>query len=186
MQILKIAGGLLMTGALSWAGLIGSPVTGSMQVGGVDPNYYIAANGFVPVGFLNTGAGPTVTIADPAIEFGYDDGVNRDITDFTDTQLIFSDLSFSGHSISVTFSFTDSSFTTLSLVSTTFTGLTSGISGNTITFSFPDFTGTAGATQTAIFDINAVTPIPEPGAFGLLVLGFATLTLLGLLRKRTA
>ena len=60
--------GLLAT-CSAHAGLIGKPVTGSLQFNGGGLNYFDPANPTVPTGYLNTSS-PTVTIGDPAQEFG--------------------------------------------------------------------------------------------------------------------
>jgi hypothetical protein len=68
----------------------------------------------VPPGYLND-AGTTVTIAEPAIEFGAQTSTNLFTANFTDTQLIVTDMSsapFGGTSFLM--SFTDSAFTGLS------------------------------------------------------------------------
>jgi hypothetical protein len=149
-----------------------------MLIGGNPPNYYNSNNGFVPAGYLNSGLGSTtVTIGEPAIEFGFNDGANRDVTNFTDTQLVFTDLSFSGccaGSAGITYTFTDSSFTSLSLVSTDFAGFSYSLNANTITFSFPTFSTTGNTTKTAIFNVGTA---PEPGSIALVALGIAALAL---------
>lgn len=150
--------------------ILGSQVTGTINFGGPGTNYFDPVNGFVPAGFLNT-AGPTVTIADPAVEFGFEDGANRDTADFTGTQLIITDLVKSG-AANWTMTFQDSAFVgaTLTEISDNFPtgGLTATLVGDTITVTWAG-TNTPG-NFTGVFDL-APAAVPEPStiaAFGLL------------------
>ena len=73
------------------AGLIGTDVTGSAELNLIPINIFDPANGMVPLGYLNDD-GTTVTIAEPAIEFGAQTSTNLFTANFTDTQLIVTDV----------------------------------------------------------------------------------------------
>jgi hypothetical protein len=170
--------GLLCIASTAWAGLIGTSVTGSLLIGGNPPNYYDPAYTYVPAsGYLNSSpGGPTVTIAEPAIEFGFADGANTDKTNFTNTQLIFTDASLYPGNAAYTLTFTDSAFNDISLVSTTFAGMTYSINDDThtIAINIPafDFVGT----QTATFNIasgGGGGATPEPATLWLFGAGLA-------------
>ncbi len=175
LAVLALVSGFGMAEAKAGMVILGTQVTGTLNfpaLGGL--NYFDPANRSVPSGFLNA-AGPTVTIAEPAIEFGFQDFANRDTANFTDTQLIVTDIvSFGAAPFFMTF--TDAAFTDLSLVSSNFPGLTGSISGNVITISSSrNFTR---GTYTAIFNVNASAAVPEPSSLALTAsaaaLGFAT------------
>lgn len=159
------------------AGLLGTSVTGSITFPSFSANFFDPANGLVPAGFLNSSpGGPTVTIAEPAIEFGYQDGANRDTANFTDTQLTVMDTVFSS-ATGFTMTFTDSAFTSLTLVANNFPGFSSSLVGNVITVSY---TGTGSpAIFTATLNVGSSTgpsPVPEPST----VVGAGTAILMGL------
>ncbi len=97
------------------ADLIGTSVTGSLQFGGVGPNYLDPANGFVPVGPENKTLGTTVPINTPQVEFGFQDGINHDTADFTGTTLTFTDVATGGGSAAQHYVFTDAAFAGLTL-----------------------------------------------------------------------
>ena len=99
--------------------LIGTSVTGSLNFDGNPANFFDPANGFVPARFENA-AGPTVTIDDFAPEFGFNDGANRDIANFTDGRLVIRDRATGGGSQKITLTFTDDAFAGISLVSSNF------------------------------------------------------------------
>lgn len=170
----------LLAASSAHAGLIGEQVTGRISFGGGGTNYFDPANGYVPAGFLNV-AGATVTIADPAQEFGFEDSANRDIADFTDSQLVISDEVFSSAaSWLMTFTSVNAGlFQGLSLVTDNFTpGLTYSLSGDTITIQWAG-TNSEGNFQ-AVFDVRTAS-VPEPGALSLLGAG---LVALGFCRRR--
>ena len=94
-------------------GLIGSSVTGSLVFTGLTANYFDPTNGFVPAGYENT-AGTTVTIASPAVEFGFQDAGNTDFTNFSATQFTVEDVlapGAGGTDTAFTMTFTDTAFT---------------------------------------------------------------------------
>jgi hypothetical protein len=161
------------------AGLVGTNVTGAMLIQGNPPNYFDKANGFVPAGFLNSGpAGtPTVTIAEPAVEFGYLDGANGFSVNFTDNLLtiINNHNPTSGGLLPITFTFTDAAFAGLTPteVSDNFLGGSTGVlSANTFTVNLAGYGTTGTSTFSASYSF-AAAPVPEPGTalFGLALLG---------------
>ena len=169
------------------ADLIGTSVTGSLQFGGSGTNSFDPANGFVngpfgtyPGGSLNA-AGTTVTISGTATEFGFMDTTNTDSADFTGTQLTVTDVTRVG-SNSATYTFTDTAFNSLSLVSNSFpAGFTYSLSGDTITVNTPLFFSAAGTYQ-AVFNVNSGSTVPDTGST-LLLMGVG-LAGIGLLRRK--
>jgi hypothetical protein len=171
--------GTLCLASTAWAGLIGTTVTGSLQFGGGGTNYYDPANLYVPAsGYLNSSpGGSTVTIAEPAIEFGYHDSFNTDTANFTNTQLIFTDASTSG-SGPYTLTFTDSAFEGVSVATSTLPGMTFGFNGDshTITINLPN--GVSAGTWSGTFNVSSEderNPTPEPATLWLFGAGLALL-----------
>ncbi|MEI8281611.1 MAG: PEP-CTERM sorting domain-containing protein [Armatimonadota bacterium] len=171
MKKLLILGMAVMSVSAAQAQLLGATVFGNMMVGGNStPNYFDPSNGFVPAGYLNT-AGPSVTIANPAKEFGYDDGLNLDEADFTANTLTLRDTS-QGGSIPVKYQFTCNAFIglTCTQISSTFPSITMSLVGNQLTIDTPTLTGAT--TFTAVYQFTAV---PEPASIAALGLGLAFL-----------
>jgi hypothetical protein len=169
--VLAVAIGMVVVSAKpADASLIGLSVLGEINFGGGGTNYYDPANGFVPAGFLNT-ASATVVIADPAQEFGFLDGANRDTADFTGTQLIVTDQVFSG-AASWVMRFTSAGFAGVTLTELVDSfptgGVTATVVGNVITLSWAG-TNTPGAFR-AVYDVAAV---PEPATMLLVGSGLA-------------
>ncbi|MDB5325284.1 MAG: hypothetical protein JWM57_853 [Phycisphaerales bacterium] len=162
--------------------LIGSTVTGVLNFSAGSTNYFDPANALVPAGFLNT-ASPTVTVQEPAIEFGFQDGSNRDTANFTDSQLLIQDqyLTANGSNPFV-MKFTDAAFAGLVpvLVTNTFSITpTASITGNVLTVSVPLITPSPSTTLSLV--LYSFVPVPEPTSMAALGLGAA-----GLLRRRRA
>jgi len=182
--------------------ILGSTVTGDINFGGGSTNLYDPANGSVPAtGYLNSPDSfnsPTVVISSGTPTFGFNDGFNLDVSDFSNgTQLVFTDTSLSGSFASnatITLTFTDPAFAGISLVSSTFSGLTYGIVGDVITINITAFTGGTQSTSqplvgfatspflTATFNVSTTTT-PEPSSFAMLAAGSAFLFWL---RRKTA
>jgi hypothetical protein len=153
------------------ASLIGTSVTGVMNIGGT--NYFDPTNGFVPVGPENKTSGITVTISNSAVEFGYQDAASAIAADFSGTQLTLTDnVSTANSLIPLTFTFTDTAFSSLSKVSDTFLngGVSGSIAGDVITITWAGSPATT-ASQSAVFNVGS-SPVPEPAtiATGLLAL----------------
>jgi hypothetical protein len=164
------------------ADLTGTSVTGSLHFDGLTENFFDPANGFVPAGFLNA-AGPTVTISNTAAEFGFDDGANTDIANFTGSALVVTDDD-TDNAANWVMTFTDTAFLGLNLVQTsdTFTngGVTGVLSGDTITLDWAG-TSTADGLMATTFTLNPANT-PEPSS--ILLLGSALICLLGLSRRK--
>jgi PEP-CTERM motif len=157
---------------VSWGALIGTSVTGSLNFDGNPANFFDPANGFVPARFENA-AGPAVTIDDSALEFGFNDGANRDIANFTDGRLVIRDRATGGGSQKITLTFTDDAFAGISLVSSNFRKpVQYDILGDEIDITIPKFS--RDGRYRAVFDI---TSTPEPESLGLIGLGIGVLAL---------
>src|SRR5687768_9819517 len=101
------------------AQLVGTSVTGSVQFGINPRNYFDASNSFVPPqGFLNSPPGtPTVTIASPAIEYGFASSTQIS-ADFDASTLTLSEQLPAAVLEAQHFTFTDSAFAGLSITET--------------------------------------------------------------------
>jgi hypothetical protein len=169
--------------ARAGGGLIGTQVTGTLEFAGNPKNLFDPANGGVPqFGYLNSPSeenSPTVLIAEPAIEYGYKDGVNTFRANFSDTQLTFDYNATSTGTIGpITATFTDSAFTSISEVSDSFpTGISGKLAGDVITLTWGGIAVVPGKSFAAVFDVGSA--VPEPSSLvlagcGILVgLGFA-------------
>lgn len=163
--------------AAQGSGLTGSSVTGSLTFDGNPTNYFDPANGFVPPGYLNT-MGTTVTIQAPAVEFGFDDGTNLDLANFSASQFTIEDVvEAAGPSASnapFTMTFTDSAFMgmTFNKVSDSFPngGLSYAVTGSTITISWAGGPVTANDDYTSTF-----TVVPEPSTWATALVGMGLL-----------
>jgi hypothetical protein len=169
--VLAVAIGMVVVSAKpADASLIGLSVLGEINFGGPGPNFFDPANGFVPAGFLNT-ASATVVIADPAQEFGFQDGANRDTADFTGTQLIVTDQVFTGAANWI-MRFTSAGFAGARLTELVDSfpsgGVTATVVGNVITLTWAG-TNAPGSFR-AVYDVAAV---PEPGTMLLVGSGLA-------------
>jgi hypothetical protein len=186
---------LLTVGAVGHAeaGLVGTSVTGDLEFPTFfgTTNYFDLANGFVPSGFLND-SGTTVSISATEPEFGFASSLAKVSADFTADQLTISNqiLAFDPNGISTyIFTFTDPAFLgeSFKTVSDTFDdgGLTGSLSGDQITLTWPANGGDEPpATMMAVFHIGAASPVPEPSAWALMLLGFAGLGFVGYRRSR--
>ncbi|MBE7158532.1 MAG: PEP-CTERM sorting domain-containing protein [Rhodospirillales bacterium] len=171
------------------AGLIGTSVNGSLTFGSAATNYFDPNNGFVPPGYLNT-SGTTVSIASPAVEFGFADGDNTDTANFSAFQFTLEDTVTASASVSVsdnpfTMTFTDPAFSglTLNKVTDFFPGgLTYSLVGSTITVHWAGGSVRTNDDYTSTFTLVAV---PEPSGWAMVSLGAAGAGLVALRRRRT-
>src|SRR5579864_2509949 len=136
----------LMVPSSARADLVGTTVTGSLDFDADNKNFYIPAMGFVPAGFQNSAGAQdsnTVVIVG-GNEFGFSDDINTDVTSFSSTGFTFTDTSITaGPNLNIILTMTDSAFTGVSLISSTFPGLTFGISGDQITVDIPGLNASA-------------------------------------------
>lgn len=125
---------------LSQAGLVGTTVNGSLRFTG-NTNFFDPAAGKVPSGYGNVSS-TNVTVADPQIEFGFQDGFGRITADFTNTRLTISETAITGTDATIErYRFIAAAFTGLTpvLVSNTYpVAPTFTIADDTLTISFPD------------------------------------------------
>jgi hypothetical protein len=174
---LAVALSALVISAAANAQLAGTQVNGSLQFSGGGPNYFDPGNGFVPAGYGNS-TGQPVTIGS-GTEFGFADGQNTDTANFTDAQLIITDIVSSdiGNAQS-TYSFTSltpGAFTGLTLASSSFpVGYTYALVGDTITLDFNGFSG-AGTYVTTFNVATAVANVPEPATWAMMLIGFGAI-----------
>jgi hypothetical protein len=175
-RVVAAAVTLLMGMSANATGVIGTTAVGNLIFGTAPANYFDPVNGYVPSAYSNS-VSNAVVLGDPAQDFGFDDGVNLDVADFTDTQVHISDTAESaGTNNPWTMTFTDPAFSGISLVSSTFTpGFTYGIVGNTLVFNYAG--GDASGLQLAVFDLNGVSAVPELQTYALLAAGLLTVGL---------
>ncbi len=157
---------LLAAPRASAGGLLGTQVTGSNELNFTPINVFDPASGFVPAGYLND-AGTTVTIANPAIEFGAEQHEPLHC-ELHETQLIVTDMAsapFGGTSF--TMSFTDSAFDGLgvSKVSDNFTnGILAPLSTDTLLVTWSGTDVSQPTTFKAVFNIGP-SAVPEPSSW---------------------
>ena len=165
--------GLLISSAAN-AQLTGTQVNGTLTFNGGGLNAFDPANGYVPAGYGNSTSANGVTIGS-GTEFGFNDGANLDIANFTDTQLIIGDLpsgNYIDNPLEMTFTtLTPGAFAELSLVSSNFTGLTYNLVGDTITIDWTGGTVAGNQQMQAVFNITG--GVPEPATWAMMLLGFA-------------
>ena len=170
------------------ADLVGMTVSGSLDFDADGLNFYNPALGFVPAGFQNSAGAQdsnTVVIVG-GNEFGFTDpGNNTDVTSFSSTGFTFTDTSLSaGPNLNIILTLTDPAFTGVSLISSTFPGLTFAISDDQITVDIPGLNASAGEVFTASFNVTSTSSVPEPSTYGLMLIGFGFLGLIMAMRKR--
>jgi PEP-CTERM motif len=165
----------VIAGQSAYASLIGASVSGTLMFGGGSTNYFDSSNGFVPGGYLNS-VSPTVVVAEPDIEFGFNDGANLDVANITANQLIITDDSQQG-AFFFDMTFTSTAFAGLTMVEVENTfggGSGATLVGNVITFHSDGATGPG--SQRAVYEFSSV---PEPASIAILTVGA-----LGLLLRR--
>ncbi len=189
-----IAAAVIVLASPAHANLIGQQVLGSLKFQGGGPNYFDPANGLVPAGFGNS-AGPLVTVAPFGNSFGFTDdhspGLlvrdNSNLTQHTSTDSYLdigtdSDNDTGMYPWEQTFtSLTPGAFNTLTLVSSTYSGLTYSLVGDTITLDWVGIPVGPPVSFVARFtvrhdDIGPPPPpppgVPEPASWALMILGF--------------
>jgi hypothetical protein len=177
-----LAGMILCLAPAAWGtAILGSTVTGDLNFNGGGPNYYDPANGFVPAtGYLNSASNfdsPTVVISATTPTFGYQDGGNTDVSNFSSgTQLVVTDtVTEAGGNAPIKLTFTDTAFVGITLASNNFPNLTYGIVGDVITINIgANGNTTVGEVLTGTFNIQT-TATPEPSSFGMIAAGSAAL-----------
>jgi hypothetical protein len=172
-RVLAAAATLLVGVSANAAGVLGTTAVGSLIFGSAPANYFDPANGYVPSEYSNS-VSNAVVLADPAKDFGFEDGFTLDVADFTGAQVSISDTAeTSGTALPWTMTFIDPAFTSVSLVSSSFgSGFTYGIIGDTLVFN--DAGGLASGSQVAVFDLNGIPAVPEPQTYALLAAGLLT------------
>lgn len=157
------------------AQLLGATVNGQLNFNGdLMTNYFDKANGFVPSGYLNSGPSgtPTVVIANPAKEYGFDDGANHDEADFSANTLTINDVSVSNGSTVSKYTFSSTAFAGLTMTQTSnnFPAITGVLVGNVVTIDIPAWSNATG--HNAVFTFSSV---PEPTSFAVVGIGIAML-----------
>jgi hypothetical protein len=180
-----------LVGAAFAASMIASPafaqnITGTLNfnsLGGL--NFFDPANGGVPAGYGNAGSA-TVAIG-PGVEFGYQDSANTDSADFTGTSLTIMDVTTSTNAAPFFMVFTSSAagfFNNAAFSSNGFGG-TLSVSGNTLTFSAPQFNSPTGTRVSVITFAGATAGVPEPATWAMMMVGFGAVGFT-MRRRRTA
>ena len=169
------------------ADLVGTTVTGSLDFDADGLNFYNPAMGFVPAGFQNSAGAQnsnTVVIVG-GNEFGFTDpGNNTDVTSFSSTGFTFTDTSITaGPNLNIILTLTDPAFAGVSLISSTFPGLTFSISGDQITVDIPGLNASAVEVFTASFNVTSTSAVPEPSTYGLMLIECGFLGLMMAMRK---
>ena len=166
------------------ADLLGTKVNGTLNFNGGTTNYFDPANGFVPAGYGNS-TSPNNVVIGPGVEFGFKDGINRDIANFSANQLVVRDVCLLGGDCTINapfkMTFTDTAFTSASLLSNDL-NVTFSFAGDVLTVNYPGFF-VADDNATAVFSIGTGgAPTPEPGTMGLVATGI--LGAAGAIRRR--
>jgi len=172
---IALATGALFVSGTAHAALTGTPVTATLVFSGSATNFFDPANLFVPAGYGNSGGQP-VTIGS-GTEFGFQSVSNTDTADFTDSQLIVTDLINGGTPNPWTMTFTSAAFSSITLNTSSFSpDLTYSLLANTITIHWAGLvTPPPGTSYSAVFDIGSGAAVPEPASWALMLLGFGAI-----------
>ncbi len=164
------------------AALLNTSVTGSLEFEGSSSNFFDPIYNFVPDGYLNS-VGTTVTISNTAVEFGYNDSANLINANFTDNQLVISDLvEANGFNYPFTLQFTNAAFSglTITTVSDNFP-LQYSLNNDVLTMNWSGGS-VIGQTFVGTYDLLST---PEPSSAGILL--FSGLAIVAFARlRRTA
>ncbi len=115
LRLLLVSAALVVLASPASAGLVGATVTGTLKFGANPTNYFDFTNGYVPAGFLNSNPnGITVTIG-AGSEFGYNDGFSSIVANFSDTQLVITDILGSSSAGAWTMTFYSTEFSSFSI-----------------------------------------------------------------------
>ena len=172
---LMAAYAVLACSGVAQAQLAGTQVDGTFTVNGGTFNLFDGTNG-LSGGYGNEFGPDNITIGG-GTEFGYSATVALVTADFTDTQLLLGEeIGASGNFNPQQFTFTTDTpgaFTGLTLASSNFTGLSYGLSGDTITVDWAGGNVAAGQQFSAVFDIAGA--VPEPSTWAMMLFGFAAI-----------
>lgn len=156
---------VLAFSAPAMADLVGTSVTGSMNIAGDSNNYFDPANGQVPDWAQNATLGTTMPIDATLYEFGFQNDTHIAVADFIGDGLTFIDLSSEGSPADITYTFTNSAFAGLSLVETINnfdSGFNASLVGDVITLYVPGFE--SGDTRYAMYSLTSSNGSSDGGS----------------------
>ena len=174
----KLLVGAAIAASITASSAFAQNITGSLTFGApTGTNYFDPGNGYVPAGYGNV-AGTTVAIGS-GVEFGFQDGSNLDIAEFSATapQLTITDVTSAGAGASPFFmAFTSNVagyFNGAAFAANGFGGTISVTgNGNILTFAAPGW-DLGGATRVSVITFTGATAgVPEPATWALMMLGF--------------
>ncbi len=126
---------------------------------------------------------PQNTVIGAGIEYSYADGANKDTADFSDTQLTIRDqVILNANGWEMTFA-TPGSFTSLSLVSSSFVpGLTFSLAAGKVVVDWLG-TDTGPHDYVAVFNVGTAPAVPEPETYALMLAGLGIVGFMARRRK---
>ena len=161
---------VLASGQAKASQLLGASVSGNLEIlAAPAANFFERTYGYsLSSSTAYQTNSTTVTIADPAVEFGFQESNNVASLDFTDTQLIFNEVTTAPnipvHAFRITF--TSSAFNGLALTKLQDNfysgGLTATLTNDTLVITNPGSEGIAQGEYGAVFQFAPI-PTPEPG-----------------------